>query len=490
MSLVMRTQQIKERIGELAGKPWMPYVWLILITLFAAVLRFYKLGAWSFWIDEIFTINHAVAHFSTPELILDHIPPARNWVPVSVILTAQVLNNWGVNEWSARLVSAIIGIFTIPILYVPVKKIFGSRVALIAMLLLAVSPWHIFWSQNARFYTALMLFYSLALFAFHFGLERNRPHYFVAFYILFYLALSERLIAVILMPVIAVYLLLLWLLPFEKPPGLNVRNIMILAAPVIAFLLYEIYLLAATGDFMFASDLELLAPPIDSPIRLLTVIAFSIGVPLLCLAFFSGVDLALKRDRAGLFFLIAAILPPVVIAAANPIVFIVERYAFVSLLFWIVLAACGIKTLFAMTGRHGILLAVGVLFVLLADAAKDNLLYYQINHGNRLEWREAVGYVRERMEDGDVIISTRAPLAEYYLGGEALEFQELFPVDLEKIESPIWFIMDYPGIWHGSHDSKAWMEENARLLQYSFLRVAEENYMLIYRFDPAQNTNP
>src|SRR5215207_8986559 len=101
MRLVMRTQQMKDNLTELAGKPWMPYVWLALITLFAVALRFYKLGAWSFWIDEIFTVNHAVAHFSTPELILDNIPPARNWFPISVILTSQIVNLWGVNEFNA-----------------------------------------------------------------------------------------------------------------------------------------------------------------------------------------------------------------------------------------------------------------------------------------------------------------------------------------------------------------------------------------------------
>src|SRR5688572_11508460 len=142
---------------EVSARSWFHYALLFLITLVAAALRLYKLGAWSFWIDEIYTISHATAHFSSMELILEHIPPAKNWVPTSVILTAQALNVLGVNEWSARLTSALIGIVTIPILYVPIKKIFDRQVALIAMLLLAVSSWHIFWSQNARFYTALML---------------------------------------------------------------------------------------------------------------------------------------------------------------------------------------------------------------------------------------------------------------------------------------------------------------------------------------------
>src|SRR6186997_1221347 len=121
MSLRPRTGHVNDQITILASKPWMQYVWLAVITLFAAALRFYRLGEWSFWIDEIFTINHALSHFSTTELLLKNIPPFRNWIPLSVIMDAQVLKLGGINEWSARLTPAIIGILTIPILYLPTR---------------------------------------------------------------------------------------------------------------------------------------------------------------------------------------------------------------------------------------------------------------------------------------------------------------------------------------------------------------------------------
>jgi len=400
------------------------------------------------------------------------------------------MNTLGISEWSARFISALIGVLTLPAVYFPLRKIFNRWVALIAVLLLAVSTWHIFWSQNARFYTALLLFYTLALFVFYFAIERDRPVYFIVFYGLFYMAMSERLIAVLLIPVVAVYLLLLWILPFEKPDGFKLRNILLLSAPVIAFLLYEVFLFATTGDFIFASDIELLAPPIDTPIRLLIVIAFSIGIPILCLALFSGLYLVMKKDRAGLFFLVAAVLPPLLIALANPFFFTVERYAFMALVFWIALAASGIVSIFAFAGRQGTVLALGVLFLLLAEAAGDGLLYYQINHGNRLNWRESVNYVRERMQDDDVLVSTRAPLASYYLGQDVLEFQDLLPEDLEKISQPIWFIMDFPGVWHGKEVSKTWMENHAVVVQFSYLRVEEGYAMVVYFFDPSSKAAP
>jgi mannosyltransferase len=480
----MWSQHLRSSITVLVTARWAQYLWLGLITLLAAALRFYKLGEWSFWIDEIFTINRAMSQYSNAELIIDNIPPATTLAPISVILTAQVLNIGGINEWSARLVSVVIGVLTIPVLYIPLRKIFGNQVNLIALLLLAISPWHIFWSQNARFYTALMFFYSLALFVFYFAIEEDRPQYFLIFYLLFYLALSERLIAVFLIPTIYLYLFLLWVMPVAKPPGFRTRNILILSIPIIAFLIYGIYVFAASGDLIFVSGFELLDPPIDSPTRLLIIIAFSIGLPIVCLGFFSGISLLLKRQRTGLFFLVSAVLPPIMIALANPFIFTVERYALVSLLFWIVLAASGLISIFNLAGPQNIMLALGLLFILLADMAGENLMYFQINHGNRLQWQEAVEFVRKNMDDQDLVVSTRAPLASYYLGSDTLDFRELSPGNLETIESPIWFIIDYPGIWHGRADSKVWMEEHAQLLQFSYLRVREGYTLLIYRFIP------
>jgi 4-amino-4-deoxy-L-arabinose transferase-like glycosyltransferase len=122
MTLAMRASQAAKRMTVLSNQPWMQYVWLLLITLLAAALRLYKLGEWSFWIDELYTINHATAHFSSLNLLLQNIPPARNWIPVSVILAAQALNIWGVGEWSARIVAALIGILSVPILYFPTRR--------------------------------------------------------------------------------------------------------------------------------------------------------------------------------------------------------------------------------------------------------------------------------------------------------------------------------------------------------------------------------
>jgi hypothetical protein len=155
-----------------------------------------------------------------------------------------------------------------------------ARLALISALLLAVSPWHLIWSQTARFYPALMLFYMLALLAIFSGLERDRPWQLVAGLLFFYLALSERIFALLLGPVVATYLLLVWLLPWPKPAGFNRRNLFILSLPVIVGLLAEGINWLMTGYSRFFGDFGWFFLYVNNtPARLLGTTLFNVGLP-------------------------------------------------------------------------------------------------------------------------------------------------------------------------------------------------------------------
>jgi mannosyltransferase len=486
MSSVMRTEQLKDKLSALNVRPWMPYVGLVVVALLAAALRFYKLGEWSFWIDEIYTINHAVAHFSTPGLILAHIPPFRNWVPVSVILTAQALNVWGVSEWSARLASVTIGIVSVPILFFPIRQMFGKWVALIAVLLLAVSPWHLYWSQNARFYTSLLLFYSLALFAFHFGMERNKPGYFMAFYAILYLAFSERLFAFFIFPVIGVYLLALWIFQLEKPQGLTLRNILLIGLPILAGGAIELHSWIANGESRFFADFGwFFLYRNDDPIRLLGNISFNIGVPLMMLALFGGFLLILRKDRAGLLITVNAVTPLIILVAANPFIFTKDRYVFMILFSWIVLAAAAIHELISHTGELQKWLAIGVLALLLADAGGDALLYYRANHGNRAEWKTAFSIIEEQSQPEDIVVTYWPEFGPFYLDREFIQYEDIDVATLLNSGRRYWFVIDAETI-RANPEVVSFLESDARLMDVRYLRTPDDFYLRIYFYDSNQ----
>lgn len=463
---------------------------LAAITFLAATLRFYKLGEWSFWIDEIYTINHSQAHYSSVALMLRNIPPHTNWIPVSLLLTSGVISKLGISEWSVRLAPAMIGTVSIPILYLPIKKMFGSVVALISALLLAVSPWHILWSQNGRFYVALMLFYTLALLAFYFGLEYKRPAYLILGMPLFYLALSERMLAGFAVPVIAVYLIAALVFRFSPPAGLNPPNVLILLIPVFTGLAIEVHSLVSTGSSRFLGDADaFIGYAIDSPVRILILIVFSIGVPVVVLGAFAGGWLALQRSRAGLFMLVSAMLPIALLIGISPWAFVVERYALITLPAWLILTAVAIEQLAKWLPRQGRWLGAAVLVLLLADAAASHLMYYQLNNGNRPDWRGAFAYVAAHKAPGDLVVSTRPEIGRYYLGTDQdiIGLPEINPAQLVAREIPVWFVIDSEAVWDAPGAKTQWMEENARLLFVWYLRMREKIDVRVYHYQPTRS---
>lgn len=480
------------RIKRIDNSPTYQYGLLVAITSLAILLRFYKLGQWSFWIDEIRTVNRVEAHYSSIEAILQNIPPAINWLPLSLILTGGALNIRDINEWSARLIPALIGVLTIPVFFVLVKHVYGTYVGLVSALLLAVSPWHLYWSQNARSYTSLMLFYTLALFALYFGIERDRSGYVFLFLVLTYLAVSERLVGLLIIPVVFLYLLLLKVLPFDPPPGLRKRNLLLLVSPLILLVLYQVYTLLGNqqsliSDIFSEVNNAFVGTSIENPFAQTTFIVFNIGIPLISVAFFSGLYLILKKNQAGLLFFLGAIVPLVIVILVTPFMFTEERYAFVTLPCWIILAAVGVKEIFVRVKSYEKLLAVGILTLLIMDAAGDNLMYFKVNNGNRRDWKGAFARVEDRSREGDIYVSTWPELGLYYTGREMKSWRDVNPDEIKNSDKRVWFVIvpDMAWVWK-NEDFLWWVKNNGELVDILYLRQPDDANVTIYLYDPTR----
>jgi 4-amino-4-deoxy-L-arabinose transferase-like glycosyltransferase len=408
-------------------------------------------------------------------------------VPVSVILTAQVLNLLGINEWSARLVSVVIGVFTIPILYLPFRKTFGNQVMLIALLLLAVSPWHIFWSQNARFYTSLLLLSTLALFAFFYAIEHDRPVYLLLFYVLLYLASSERLTAFFIVPVVFGYIFSLWVLPIEKPKGLNRRIVLLSLLPLILFALVEVGRSALLGSSLTSFMLNTFSGQLNTtPLRLTLSIVYRISVPVFILGLFGGIYIITTKQRAGLFVFISATLPILVLIVLSMFMFAVDRYIFITLLPWLILGALAIKELFFNVKSFAVLLPFGVLMILLVSSLSEIYLYFQFQNGNRPNWKDAYQYVERNIRDEDIVYTTRYELGDYYLPDANNRYINSFdPASLaENEDTSYWFIIDEstggvePGVY-------SWIQNSSILLRNEEVFLPGKSMSIrIYRYVP------
>ena len=124
--------------------------WLLLgILLLAFGLRLYRLGAESLWYDE--TVSVYLASKSIPALVAH---TAGDIHPPGYYL---LLHAWtrlaGNSDFSTGFFSLIFGVLLVPLAYRLAARVFDKKVGLLAALLVACSPFHLWYSQEVRMYT-------------------------------------------------------------------------------------------------------------------------------------------------------------------------------------------------------------------------------------------------------------------------------------------------------------------------------------------------
>lgn len=132
---------------------------LLCLTVLGAFLRFYHLGNNSLWLDEVTTFH--VSKASVLEIWQTSVtgefhPPLFHWI-THVMLTL------GQSEFILRLAPALFGTLAIPVLYGIGKELRDRNVGIISAALLTVSYFGIYYSQEARAYSMVLLFFSLAI---------------------------------------------------------------------------------------------------------------------------------------------------------------------------------------------------------------------------------------------------------------------------------------------------------------------------------------
>jgi hypothetical protein len=128
-------------------------VWLMACTLLALILRAYRVDFQPLWWDEGWTVYFATA--DVPSMI------ARTAIDIHPPFYYLVLHFWtlicGPSAVSVRLFSVGVGTLSIPLMFLLARRLLGRRTALIAALILAVAPFHVYYSQEARMYALVTL---------------------------------------------------------------------------------------------------------------------------------------------------------------------------------------------------------------------------------------------------------------------------------------------------------------------------------------------
>ena len=124
------------------------------IMVLGGALRFYGLGLQSLWSDEL-----ASWYFSRADGVGQVVSNVREDIhpPGYFVILYFAQKVFGDSEWALRLPSAVAGWLCIPAIFLLGRRIYSSREGLIAALLVAVSWTGVYFSQETRSYSVLIL---------------------------------------------------------------------------------------------------------------------------------------------------------------------------------------------------------------------------------------------------------------------------------------------------------------------------------------------
>jgi hypothetical protein len=197
-----------------------------------------------------------------------------------------------------------------------------------------------------------------------------------------------------------------------------------------------------------------------------------------------GIWLLAQKQHLGLLLVLGAIIPPLGLMIISPFHYTANRYAFISLTSWLLLAAVGVQVLIGRVSRRQLWPVLVILSLLLVDLVTEDLFYFTINQGNRDNWKEAFAYIQEHRGPGERVLSNHEPLASYYMGEQTLPLAHVpWPDAIVEAQQPVWIVrdmtmdLDLPA-------QRAWIEANTRLMAVMDNHLYGRNFIMrVYYFD-------
>lgn len=152
----------------MSERPWTDRrAWALvgIAAVAALLLGISNLGAPSLWHDE------AVHVFVAKNIVETGVPQHNTGVPYYSgttwnYLLAAVIALWGWDEAIVRMPAAIIATLNVLLTFAVVRPLLGTRTAVVAAFAMALNPWSVAWSREARFYMLQQALYLATVGAF------------------------------------------------------------------------------------------------------------------------------------------------------------------------------------------------------------------------------------------------------------------------------------------------------------------------------------
>jgi len=447
---------------------------LISLTIAGGFLRFYNLGYNSLWLDEATT--YGVSQGSFLEIWQTSVtgefhPPLFHWI-IHLMLT------FGHSEIVLRAVPALLGTLAIPVFYLIGKEFRDKNVGIISASLLTVSYFGIFYSQEARAYSVVLFFFSLAVLFYLMALRTDKIAHWLLFALFSALAVWLHYYVLIALGVIYLHAIISFggRLKRDVHEGKN----LLIALCVMTVLILPLLLIVVERYFTLSSS----APTygVLGPILIQeTIVRFSGGYAplawLIAVIYFVlmvvGLAFLFSEDRNKcLFSGMYLILPLVISILLSSKITMNPRYLIFLLPVFYALIAMSYPLMFRLIPNRKFLYAVLILIV----AINVPLLAGYYTSFTKEDWRGFAGAVQSTTQDGDLIVLVPGYMSQpfnfYYsnvtdktIESGAYTGKELDAINAGKGNSTAYFIVTGDiSAANPNGDAIAWLKDHTTLL--------------------------
>ena len=437
----------------------MQIVILSAVVMFGAALRFWNLGHWSFWIDEVFTVRDA------QNLSFGSFRSIPNPIPYLAVKLSILIG--GNTEWGSRLIPCLVGIVSIPAVFGLGRTLYNWRVGLLSSAFVACASWHLFWAQNARYPVFTFLFAVLTAWCFYLSLERDSTLLMIGALACCLCLILSHTLSVVIVPALAVYAVICLLEKSNRKRWINLLIFFIpFALPVLALVLPEVrgYLFSGWGRNEWQR----------SPLYIILTLVQGVSVPVAVTAFFGAASTAFNRSTR--FLICYAGVPLLLFLIASQLQNVAGYYLFWTTAGYFILAGVACEQVWKMVeDKTTRILGILVPCVLVVMLLSQDYLYFKIENGGRPKWREAFKAIQTEKQPNDKVVLSEPEMGKYYLPklpqiyiGELLDDKDGFERQWENSgRDRLWFVVDVASfnVFDANENIRSWIRQRGHLVQ-------------------------
>lgn len=391
---------------------------LLAILFLGLFLRIYDLGTESIWVDE--GISILLANSNLFQIVVNRAQSTHP--PMYFIILHYWVNLFGDTEFSTRFLSVIFGLFSILMIYKVGTLLFNKNVGMLSSLLLALSVFHIQYSQEVRMYSLMTLLTLLSIYFFIKLLDRASFTVSTGYIISSILLMYTHIFGLFILIAQNIYLLTLFLskdFDYKR----NFRRW--IRFQIILVILYIPWIIVIASQILKLQTHGFWVPVPTMRAIIVTFWDFSGSTLLLLffllLSFFSIVTYKKVKGKINwkyflktiesyswnislsnvnrIYFLVVWLLTPVILPFiislfSTPIYW--TKYTIAASLAFYILIAKGIDNI----NTKSIKLVVIILVIALSLGNVSDY-YSEVNKG---QWREVTNYIDINAESGDLIL--------------------------------------------------------------------------------------